>query len=685
MQFCRTERLQDLDEAISLLYDALLLRPSPDPGRFLYIIYLCICLCMRISHTGNPQDLVEALSLRQEAKTEDEGARESMIKGTNVLDTFLIGGNISDLNVAVPLLRTSLSLRPSPHPHRSDSLNNLALALYMCFMQMGQPSDLDESISYHREALDLSPPPHPTRSYTLVNLATALQTRYQHMSQPHDLEDAISFYREALDLYPDRPGLLGNLATVLLVHFDKMNELSDLEESIAFHREALELRPHPHPDRSNSLNLLGMVLHRRFLRLGIAHDLTECISLCREALDLRPPPHPKRSAVLNNLAVALNTRFEKMGQLDDLMECIALYKSSISLLSVNYPSHSVSQSLGRALVNLYVANGQSNHLDEAMSAFQDAVTRGLSPLNRYNAACVWAYDADIHHHPSALDAFQRAVDLLPQLAALGRDLKTRLEVLSRANGLACHAASCAIRAGDLEKAVEFLSEGRAVFWTQALRLRTPFDELKSVAPVLAQKLQDISDALEQGSHRNASRNMGDTPAKITTMEQEASWYSILNDDWNSVLEEVRTLEGFQDFLRPKSFHALQQAASYGPIVLLNAGKFGCDGLIITLNSVIHVPFPDLTLNHVKALGFEINIALSPSGTRLDVPDSSEDILEIFTEKQDSHEQDPVRYGGVVRSDPSPEDRFRRVLGMLWSAVVCPVIQTLNLQVEHCSD
>ena len=104
----------------------------------------------------------------------------------------------------------------------------------------------------------------------------------------------------------------------------------------------------------------------------------------------------------------------------------------------------------------------------------------------------------------------RAAQLLPRLAMLGLDFPSRQRSLvSESDGLARDAAVCAIRLGKFGTAVELLEEGRAVFWSQALQLRAPINDLRDVAPQLEQKLRHISLAVEQGSLRDVSRRLSD--------------------------------------------------------------------------------------------------------------------------------------------------------------------------------
>ena len=54
-------------------------------------------------------------------------------------------------------------------------------------------------------------------------------------------------------------------------------------------------------------------------------------------------------------------------------------------------------------------------------------------------------------------------------------------------GLAAEAASCALRCGNAELAVELLEQGRSLFWTQALNLRADLGDLALASPDLASR------------------------------------------------------------------------------------------------------------------------------------------------------------------------------------------------------
>lgn len=70
-------------------------------------------------------------------------------------------------------------------------------------------------------------------------------------------------------------------------------------------------------------------------------------------------------------------------------------------------------------------------------------------------------------------------------------------------------------------------------------------------------------------------------------------------EWDDLVEQVRQIEGFQDFLRPPPLDRLLGAAAGGPVVVVNVSQWRCDALIITGGGVQVVPLPDLTADQVS--------------------------------------------------------------------------------------
>jgi hypothetical protein len=111
---------------------------------------------------------------------------------------------------------------------------------------------------------------------------------------------------------------------------------------------------------------------------------------------------------------------------------------------------------------------------QCLYSLQPCKCLSKSPSQHFHIAQRWAYYADLYQHPSAIEAYDAALLILPQLAALSLDIQSRHKALTAgSDGLARRAARCAIREGHLDKAVEYLDTGRAVFWSQLACLRSP--------------------------------------------------------------------------------------------------------------------------------------------------------------------------------------------------------------------
>ena len=168
-----------------------------------------------------------------------------------------------------------------------------------------------------------------------------------------------------------------------------------------------------------------------------------------------------------------------------------------------------------------------------------------------------------------MHAFHSTINLLPQIASLDLNIQKRIEALSAARGLASDACSHAVRKEALDTAVEFLSAGRAVFWSQALHLRPPIDNLAEREPQLTTQLREVSNALEAAAFSDEVHLTSDILRTISD-EQRAQRARQLADKHDELLTSIRKLTGFEDFLLPKPISKLRAASTGGPVILLNA-------------------------------------------------------------------------------------------------------------------
>ncbi|KAG2134106.1 CHAT domain-containing protein [Suillus clintonianus] len=585
---------QDLDDAVMLHKDVLALRPVGHLDRFMSLNNLANVLSTRFRHRGNDQDLDDAVMLHRDALAlRPVGHPDRFMSLNNLADVlstrFRHRGNDQDLDDAVMLHRDALALRPVGHPGWSMSLNNLATVLSTRFEHRGNDQDLDDAVMLHRDALALRPVGHPDRSMSLNNLANVLSTRFHHRGNDQDLDDAVMLHRDALALHPvghpDRSSSLNNLANVLSTRLGHRGNDQDLDDAVKLHREALALHPVGHPDRSSSLNNLAHVLYTRFQHRGNDQDLDDAVMLHRDALALRPVGHPARPDTLNNLGGMLCTRFKRRRDREDLHESQENLRCALTLLTQHDPRLlTVHGSLAIVYMMFHQSglNGTGEHIDSSAAAMHhlqaaaNVVSGGLLP--RLRASLRWVNKAHEHSHATELEAYATSMQLLDTYMSATASVSSRHDVMKDfPSTLAVDAASCALRSGNMCRAVELLEQGRTIIWTQMTRLRTPLDGLQDLgdhAVSLMKKFRHFSSLL------NAPPTNHPEGTPRVNVEAEASRYRRLVEDWNRVVEEIRDIEGFSRFLLPPLFSDLQDAARDGPIVVLVASESSCDAIII---------------------------------------------------------------------------------------------------------
>lgn len=69
-------------------------------------------------------------------------------------------------------------------------------------------------------------------------------------------------------------------------------------------------------------------------------------------------------------------------------------------------------------------------------------------------------------------------------------------------------------------------------------------------------------------------------------------------EWDELVEQVRKLDGFEDFLRPPRVETLLPAAADGPVVIVNVSRWRCDALLVRTGGVDVVGLPGLSLEMV---------------------------------------------------------------------------------------
>jgi tetratricopeptide (TPR) repeat protein len=611
---------------------------------------------------GLEQAIVGFQSLRDMVSESDPRLPSILYNlGLCLFSRFQRLGDVVDLHDSIAQIRIAIKLTPEDNPSKPSLLSNLGNCLDARFKRLGNLADIDDAITSNQTAVDLTPHGHPSKPINLNNLGISLETRFQRLGNPKDLDDAILSKQAAVDLtldgLPEKPKYLNNLGISLETRFQRVGNIADLDNAIISKQASVDLTSDGHPDKPGRLSNLGNSLETRFRRVGDLVDLDRAIKSMELAISLIPDGHPSKHDYVNNLGVCLQARFGRLENLADLDRAIASYKLATDLTPEDHLEKlNRLGNLAGAFWTRYLRLKHPQDCEATFSHFSAAANSPIgSPILRFRAAKAWYTIASFTKHSSLLVAYECAINIIPLVAWLGLPIAGRHQHLVEIGGTTRDAAAAAISSGQYDKALEWLEQGRSIVWTQILQLRTPVDELREVRPDLAERLVQVSRLLEQGMGKD-----GLPGGRTHSAHEGGRQYRALTAEWESLIEQVRSLPNFVDFLRPLSSIQLKKAAQGGSVVVLNIAEQRCDALALIpgRDHVMHIPLPSLTSQKVTELGNRLKDLLYSGGARA---------VERAAKKVENETDD---------------EECKWILAELWNCLVKPVLNSLEFLVRY---
>ncbi|KAB5590456.1 Large tegument protein deneddylase [Ceratobasidium theobromae] len=624
----------------------------------------------RYEQFGSADDLVSAIECHARSVSLGGGGLEDLRMKLNDLgmayyERFEGNGLVEDIDRAIDCNTHGMSVTPEGHPYMPAWLNNLGAAYRIRFVRLGRVEDMDNAIEFQARAVSLTPEDHPHMSTRLNNLGGAHQSRFERLGRVEDLENAIKFLTRAVSLtpegHPQIPCWLNNLGSAHLRRFEQLGRVEDIDKTIEFLTHGVSLTHKDHPQMPTQLNNLGSAHQSRFERLGRVEDIEGAIEFQTRAVSLTPEGHPHMPAFLSNLGTAHSDRFERLGKVEDIDNTIEFHTRAVALTPEGHPHLPTwLNSLGCAHLYRFERLGKVEDMDNAIKCFKkSSQTSTGRPSLRFRAACNWAQLASGFDNSDHLAAYSTAMNLVPELIWLGDTIGQRYSDIQIIGDTTLKAAAAAIDAREFDLALEWLEQGRSIVWNQVLQLRNPFDELSTAYPSLAANLRDLSAQL-----RNASSSPSNLPTSSDeplSLEEASRKHRRLAGQYDTLLEQIRGLPGFESFLRPKKTSELLPAVQTGPLVVINVHKSRCDALVLLPGKpdIGHVSLPELTVDKIADEFSQLQKSLECHGVRDRSGSRRPDRSELKSRIQ------------IWR------DGFADVLATLWSAVAKPVLKFLD--------
>lgn len=616
---------------------------------------LGLVLLRKFERTMSINDVDEGITSLREALRLTEDYPESTEYRTNLGNAlqmrFSVSGLIDDLSHVIELRKHVVNATPKDDSRAAGHMVNLANAVEARYWQTGSVADLSEAIEINQRVVDSIDLQHPNRAFFLHGLGRCLQNRYKRMGSLHDLNSAIVAIECAVQAVPTnssrRAMYLGALGVALFHRSHHTRSIDDVSKAISACQESVHCTPDDFLGRPVRLTNLGLSLIRFHELTPSPSHLNQAVTRLRQAVDCEPRNGTRRHQSLRNLTAGLKERSILTGSMRDLQDRLRYAEEAAELLDKGHPDRAVILlDFIDALERMF---GEVDTRDRRILMAEDAVEASSAPIHHRIEAALCA--GNLHRASAnvqrASHFFSLAVDLLPEMSPriLARsDQQRRIAMYSPIASLA--AATVLDLSGDSVEALRLLEIGRGILASLQLDTRTDITDLESVHPRMSQEFKTLQDELDSELLLETDYTDIDTATKVSAqINRRHSSVSRMS----TLLQEIRSLDGFERFLSGMSSTELLTLASHGPIVVFNVARTRCDALLITSKFINCLPLPDLH--------------------QCDIADYAGDLITML---------DTVTLLTYVETN----ELLREILEWLWDVAVSPVLDALGLQTPH---
>ncbi|GAA1619975.1 CHAT domain-containing protein [Nocardia ninae] len=673
--FERTGDVAVLEEAVQIGRSAVAAIAVDDPIRPGCLNDFGMILRELFERTGDVAAVQEAARVGREAVSivPDGHFLEARLRsnlGFTLTGLFERTGDLGVIEEAVRVSRSAVAAVGADDAYRAALASNLEIALHAQFDRTGEVSVIEEAVRAGRSAVDATPPDHPAMARRWSSLGLALKSMYERTGEAAALEEAVHAGRRAVASapvdHPDRTVCLGNLEITLQRLYQRTKELPILEEAACVSRAALAATEADHRHRSGRLSSLGVILRTLHERTGDPAVIAEAVQLARAGIAATAADDPDRRMYLSNFGGILQRAFERTGELSVLVEAVQVGRDAVAATPVDDPARAgYLTNLALALQRMFVRTKDVAYQFEARDVAGAAATSPTSPITKRIAAgrMLAGIEMTLMAPDAALGAIEAVVASIPQIAPRAWSRHDREQGLGRLAGLASEVCAIAVAAGRPGRAVELLEQTRGLLLNETIEDRTDLTALNRAAPELAAEFDSLRaqfTTMEEVALVSTQPDGGSGGARRASEVGEQRKRAL--QQWTSLLERIRAVPGFAEFLLPPSASRLRRQADDGAIVMVYADNGGCGALIlrdVPGENVESVPLPDLTLKTAKKQVDRLTAALAAADeSPADQDAAQRDIHEILGWLWDTIASSVLdRLGITLMVNPRPRIRW----------------------------
>jgi tetratricopeptide (TPR) repeat protein len=365
-------------------------------------------------------------------------------------------------------------------------------------------------------------------------------------------------------------------------------------------------------------------------------DLERAIRLYKEATRLSPND-PMKGNLLDTLDTALYAKYKKNSSPQDLKDIILTFKDALSLQSMRFHAQTLA-SLDLALQSKIKESQLNLDWNLALETYEQGATCLESPVHyRIMTAdddekCIWKRDPR-----RAYRLFEMTIMLLPALTPRSLMLTDQHKNLIIFDEVVWSAVFvCLKTSDDVYKAIRLAEIERGIIANLQHSMNTDISELEREHSSLAKRLSEVRGSLGRISlnWEDDSRSRFDNVNDIRSLNKELSF----------VIDEIKNLNAFEDFLSCSKKAALTIVTKFEPIVIFSVSDIRSDALLIT--------FKELSRMHLSKLKYD------------DMLHYAQQFLEAINASRMSQYVESRR-------------KMKKLLEWLWDVVISNVLQELG--------
>jgi hypothetical protein len=670
----------DLDKALQLGLEALNLAGDAFANRRAMLLNTVSQLYeRRFEKTRRAADVDEAIRMGQESiSLIPPASSERAIALSNLSRRFHVRyrykDSVSDIDKAVETAREAVSLGQTKPSVRAVCLSSLSASLSSRYKRTRETDDINEAISRADESWRLQTNSTPTdKASSLNDLAAAYYCRYVVKEELSDVNEAIEWARQAVALSPEGSAMKLDSLQILQLALSKMvsrtGEKKDRDAAAQVVQKVLS-SSRDEEELTKAFGLMGSswLLQHQYDDTGNKSDLDKAIEAAREAVRLTPQDDPFYAAAARSLAGRLIRRHETTDAEADLQSAIQCLKQARTLI---LEDDSDILSLFYDLATALERTGKKDDRNKAIDLFRKASRNpcGL-PLNRIECArgaiatlvnlggeAGWA---------EARTLAEEALKLVPLLCRRYMSHQDQLWAMTQVSGLVAQAASLSIHAGDAKKAVQQLEFGRGLILGYSIDDDSDLSGLQRDNEDLARRYDCLRLKIDEElleDYRTAAlpetltnEDTTGAPEQLIAEARQQIARKLAKerrenlDKMETIVEEIRRVKGYEQFLMPPDISELKSLAAEGPIVIVNFSEIRADAIIITIKEM-------------KALELDLKLEEAPF---------------LIKEKFRAYRSISGRHGNsrdiaLVHNNDRPSNQY----SWLWGSCVKPVLDELE--------